>query len=79
MRLQYDKNRTGALEFEELRSVLGDLGVLVSHPQPCFILHSKAHHLHWLSVSQAYTPATGSTCQPHLTAQLACRLQLRVR
>ena len=26
---QYDKNRSGALEFEELRSVLGDLGMLV--------------------------------------------------
>lgn len=28
--LQYDKNRSKALEFEELRSVLGDLGMLVS-------------------------------------------------
>jgi len=27
--VQYDKNRSGALEFEELRSVLADLGMLV--------------------------------------------------
>ena len=27
--LQYDKNQSGALEFEELRSVLADLGLLV--------------------------------------------------
>ena len=28
--VQYDKNRSGALEFDELRSALGDLGLLVS-------------------------------------------------
>ena len=27
---QYDKNRSGMLEFDELRSALGDLGLLVS-------------------------------------------------
>ena len=30
--LQYDKNHSGALEFEELRSVLADLGMLVIRP-----------------------------------------------
>lgn len=28
--LQYDKNRSGALEFEELHAVLADLGIVVS-------------------------------------------------
>ena len=28
--LQYDKNRSGALEFEELHAVLADLGIMVS-------------------------------------------------
>lgn len=30
--LQYDKNQSGALEFEELHAVLADLGIMVS---PC--------------------------------------------
>ena len=29
--LQYDKNHSGALEFEELHAVLADLGILVRH------------------------------------------------
>ena len=27
--MQYDKNRSGALEFEELHAVLADLGIMV--------------------------------------------------
>lgn len=35
--MQYDKNHSGALEFEELHAVLADLGILVSPlPPVCF-------------------------------------------
>jgi len=30
--LQYDKNKSGALEFEELHAVLADLGIMVNLP-----------------------------------------------
>ena len=37
MVVQYDKNHSGALEFEELRSVLADLGMLVRTPIPSYL------------------------------------------
>ena len=36
MLLQYDKNHSGALEFEELHAVLADLGILVKPCLTCF-------------------------------------------
>ena len=42
--VQYDKNRSLALEFEELRSVLGDLGMLVgvAHARSCKLANMTA-------------------------------------
>jgi hypothetical protein len=38
--VQYDKNHSGALEFEELRSVLADLGLLVGpHYHPYILVY----------------------------------------
>ena len=45
--LQYDKNHSGALEFEELHAVLADLGILVRHCSVCTLssVHSGLHHI----------------------------------
>lgn len=80
--LQYDKNRSQALEFEELRSVLGDLGMLVrdSCPPP-ISLRSIARpwgngtlHSTNLSHIAAHLTALGVLCVGQLQLLAACCL-----
>ena len=56
--LQYDKNRSGALELEELHAVLADLGIMVS----------SSHHLP--EIASAYRKDSGTAV--HLVSVELC-------
>ena len=66
--LQYDKNRSGALEFDELRSALGDLGILVR--TTCWLHAWALGRLTLLESGCSMLSTGGACCWPQAAAQL---------